>query len=357
MDGAPVRPAVAGGALLLAVACWAPSGAPPAPSQPTVLSSPDGVSLVLERVATAHMPVAFVAVGQRLYVGELSSGRIVSDGREVADLAVSAGAESGLESLAVGAGGRTLFAYYSASSDPPADGGAAAAARVARFAVRRDGTLGRPETILEVPGAGVHNAGAVGVGPDGLVYVNLGDNIRRGAAQDLGSPFGKILRLRPDGRPAPGNPFPRRRGADPRVWALGIRNTFAFTWLAGGTMVGADNGERAGDEVNVLRAGANYGWPPETAPRGAVEPLLLWPDTFAPAGLAAVPAGWGPWSRGDKVLACGAVARRMDLIDLDRPAVAPQPVLDGCPFALAGTRDGAVLFATDDGVWRLAPSG
>jgi len=357
MNGARVRLVVAVTVLLLAVACARPAAEPRAPSRPAVLLSPDGVSLTLRRVATARTPAAFAVVGQRLYAGELSSGRILSGGREMADLPVSAGAESGLESLAAGPGGRTLFAYYSASSDPPADGGAAAAARVARFAVRGDGSLGRPKTILEVPGAGVHNAGAVGVGPDGWVYVNLGDNIRRGAAQDPGSPFGKILRLRTDGRPAPGNPFSRRRGADPRVWALGIRNTFAFAWLADGRMVGADNGERAGDEVNLLRAGANYGWPPEMAPPEAVEPLLLWPDTFAPAGLAPVPQGWGSWSGGSKVLACGVVARRMDLIDLDRPAVAPQPVLAGCPFALAATSDGAILFAAEDGVWRLAPSG
>ncbi|MDQ3708140.1 MAG: PQQ-dependent sugar dehydrogenase [Actinomycetota bacterium] len=355
MDGARVR--LVCSAIILAVACARPAAEPQAPSRPAVLLSPDGVSLTLRRVAIARTPAAFAMVRQRLYVGELFSGRILSGGREMADLAVSTGAESGLESLAAGPGGRTLLAYYSASADPPADGGAAAAARVVRFAVRSDGSLGRPKTILEVPGAGVHNAGAIGVGPDGLVYVNLGDNIRRGAAQDLGSPFGKILRLRPDGRAAPGNPFSRRPGADRRVWALGIRNTFAFAWLADGRMVGADNGERAGDEVNLLRAGVNYGWPPETAPTEAVEPLLLWPETFAPAGLAAVPAGWGSWSQGDKVLACGVVARRMDLIDLDHPGVAPQPVLRGCPFSLAATGDGAVLFAAEDGVWRLAPSG
>lgn len=355
MDSARVRLVLS--AIVLAVACARPAAEPQGSSRPAVLLSPDGTSLTLRRVVTARIPAAFALAGQRLYVGELRTGRILSGGREVADLAVSTGAESGLESLAAGDDGRTLFAYYSASADPPADGGAAAAARVARFAVRGDGSLGRPKTILEVPGAGVHNAGAVGVGPDGWVYVNLGDNIRRGAAQDLSSPFGKILRLRYDGRAAPGNPFSRRLGADPRVWALGVRNTFAFTWLADGRMVGADNGERAGDEVNLLRSGVNYGWPPETAPPEAVEPLLLWPDTFAPAGLVPVPQGWGSWSGGSKVLACGVVARRMDLIDLDRPAVAPQPVLAGCPFALAATRDGAILFATENGVWRLAPSG
>jgi hypothetical protein len=47
----------------------------------------------------------------------------------------------------------------------------------------------------------------------------------------------------------------------------------------------------------------------------------------------------------------------MDLIDIDNPGLAPQPVLRGCPFAMAATSDGAILFAAEDGVWRLAPSG
>jgi hypothetical protein len=100
-------------------------------------------------------------------------------------------------------------------------------------------------------------------------------------------------------------------------------------------MVGADNGERIGDEIHLLRASANYGWPPEQSPTDAMPPVLTWSDTFAPAGLVAVPAGWGSWSDAATLLACGVVPGRMDLIDLDRPDREPVPVLDGCAFHLA----------------------
>ncbi len=334
---------------------------PGAAAAPRLLREPPGVSLTLARMANADTPAAFAAVaGAGLYVAELATGRILRDGREVADLAVSTGGESGLQSLAAAPDGTALYAYLSVPEGDPndaaADGGPASVSRVVRMAVDADGGLGPPRTLLEVPGAGIHNAGSVAVGPDGRLYVNLGDNIRRGAAQDLGSPFGKILRLTLDGDAAPGKPFAGLAGADPRVWAWGLRNTFAFDWLADGRMVGADNGERAGDEVNVLTAGANYGWPPEADAADAVAPVTTWPETFAPAGLAAVPPGWGPWSDGEHVLACGVVANRMDLVDLGEPGSAPQPVLDGCPLRVAAGGDGTVLFSTMDAVWRITPS-
>lgn len=344
-------------AALLLAACGAPREQGLA-GGPEVLAGPDGVELALERVASAEVPAAFAVTPEgRLYLGELATGRILLDGSQVADVAVSAGAESGLQSLA--SDGTWLYAYLSVPqgepADPTTDGGPASLSRVLRFAIGPQSGLGPPETLLSIPGAGVHNAGSVGVGPDGLLSINIGDNIRRGASQDLSSPFGKILRVTPDGAPAPGNPFAGRADADPRVWAWGIRNTFALTWLGDGRMIGADNGDRAGDEINVLRAGANYGWPPEESPTGAVPPVLTWPDTFAPAGLIAVPPGWGSWSGGARLLACGVVPGRMDLVDLDRPDREPVPVLDGCAFHLAVDRQGGILFSTADAVWRLAP--
>lgn len=329
-------------------------------TQPRLLAAPDGITLTLREVAVADMPAAFAVSREgRLYVGELTTGRILLAGRVVADVAVSTGGESGLESLAVT--GDALYAYVSVPegdpSDPGSDGGQAEASRVLRFPVEGDGGLGQPQTIVSVPGAGLHNAGSVGIGPDGLVYVNIGDNIRRGASQDLASPFGKILRLTPEGRPAPGNPFADRPDADPRVWAWGIRNTFGFGWLRNGRMVGADNGERAGDEINLLRAGMNYGWPPEAGVSDGMAPLVTWPDTFAPAGLEAVPPGWASWSQGSKVLVCGVVANRMDLVDLDQPERSLRPVLDGCPLHIAADPSGGILFSTWDGVWRLSPEG
>ncbi len=347
---------VLAGLLTLAACVGAPGppGGDAAAGAPRVLRQPPDRALTVALVTEADVPAAFaLGPGGRLFVGELTTGRILVDGRVVADLTVSAGDESGLESLAVGPGGDWLLAYASLGAGPD-DGGEAVTTQVLRFDLDAEGRPGPPRPILELPGTGTHNAGSVAVGPDGLVYVDVGDNIRRGAAADLSSPFGKILRLTPDGAPAPGNPFADRAGADPRVWAWGIRNSFALTWAADGRLLAADNGPEAGDELNVVEAGANYGWPPEDQPPDARPPRFTWPETFAPAGLAIVPEGFGAWSGGGRVLACGVVAQRMDLVDLDDPAAGAEPVVDGCALHVVAEGPGSVLFSDARAVWRLS---
>jgi len=323
-----------------------------------VLASPDGTSFRVERIVGAAIPAAFTfnPVDSRLWYGELENGRIFSEGRERWDFAVSTGGESGLESVTISADGRYLVVYLSVPKgdpqDPKSDGGEGLASRVVRLTIASDGSLADPRTILEVPSTGIHNAGSVAFGPEGALYVNIGDNGDFGESQDLGSPFGKILRITPDGAPEPGNPFTGRDGADARVWAYGIRNTTAFTWLADGRMIGADNGDTGDDEVNRIVAGANYGWPPATPPRpGDTAPLRVFPMTIAPAGIAPQPGFSG---EGD-VLLCGFVSRRMLLVDLDDPASSPLEIVDGCSLRVVLAPDGTIAFSNEDGVWRLRP--
>ena len=101
-------------------------------------------------------------------------------------------------------------------------------------------------------------------GNDGMLYVTTGEQFVGPPSQDLGSPEGKILRLNPaDGSPAPGNPFANTPGADPRIWALGLRNPFR------GVLRRADGPyvhrrcrlSDTWEEINLGAAGANYGWP------------------------------------------------------------------------------------------------
>lgn len=132
------------------------------------------------------------------------------------------------------------------------------------------------ESILVGPipqASTAHKAGDIQFGPDGYLYHSLGDGgngltSNPNIAQDLGSPKGKILRLDPDLPPphAPAtNPFVGVGGADPRVFALGLRNPFRFDVDAGtGAVVIGDVGENAWEEINVIRRNApgdNFGWP------------------------------------------------------------------------------------------------
>ncbi len=349
--------ALLGIAVLLAAAC----GGAKAQDTPRVLASPPGVRLSIERVVRAETPAAFVfAPDGTLWYGELKSGRVFSGGKQRWDFAVSSGGESGLESMAISPDGTQLFAYLSVPKDDPGDarhdGGEASVSRVVALTIAANGGLSDPKTILEVPSNGIHNAGSLGFGPEGALYVDIGDNHNFGESQDARSPFGKVLRIDANGDPSSGNPFRDATVADPRVWALGIRNTFAFDWTPEGRLLGADNGENGDDEVNDIKPALNYGWPPAPAdaPRaGDVAPLRVFHDTIAPSGLAVVPSAYGGWSGGGRVAVCGVVSRQMVLVDVDHPATAPLPIVDGCSLHLARDPSGTLVFANESGVWRL----
>ena len=139
--------------------------------------------------------------------------------------------------------------------------------------------------------------------PDGTLLLTVGDGFDyKDAAQDLGSHLGKILRLTRDGAAPPDNPFAGREGARPEIWTSGHRNPQG---LARDPVTGDvwehEHGPRGGDEVNRLRAGANYGWPLVThgidydlsivserafAP-GIERSWFFWAPSIAPSGLAA----------------------------------------------------------------------
>jgi len=99
----------------------------------------------------------------------------------------------------------------------------------------------------------------------GYLLVTTGDRNRddsRYMAQNLNSTIGKILRLDKEGNPAPGNPFAGTPGALPEIWAAGIRSPLGITLHpTTGEIWESENGPKGGDELNIIRSGANYGWP------------------------------------------------------------------------------------------------
>ncbi len=160
-------------------------------------------------------------------------------------------------------------------------------------------TLGQPnsstvyDTVLSVPhpGADNHNGGWIGFGPDGLVYVGVGDGGGSGDpgnnAQNTNVRLGKILRLTVGANgstyaPAPGNPF-LAGGGDPYVYAYGLRNPFRASF-SGSTLVIGDVGQGAVEEVDLVtttQPGRNFGWRFKegtqpytgTAPGGLTDPV------------------------------------------------------------------------------------
>lgn len=134
-----------------------------------------------------------------------------------------------------------------------------------------------------------------------------GDFIRK-QAQSNKSHLGKVLRLNDDGTPAAGNPF---KDGNPAVWSIGHRNIQGLAIDAAGNVWANEHGARGGDEINLVRAGSNYGWPTVTysieywgpqisdkaAGEGFVDPVVVWTPCPAPSGL--VVYGVGPGS--DKI--------------------------------------------------------
>lgn len=274
---------------VLAVGCDGADPGPPAPSatiaSTTAPSAPGGapdLNAPEEVVTGIDVPwgLAFLPDGAAL-VAERDSGRVlrVSPGRAPESFAeipgVVARGEGGLLGLAVApdyAESRTVYAYFTAADDN----------RVVRF---RQGAA--PEVVFAgIAKAGNHNGGRIAFGPDGMLYVGTGDAGERELAQDPASPNGKILRLTPDGAPAPGNPTP----GSP-VYSRGHRNVQGLAWDSAGRLFAAEFGQNRLDEINLIEPGRDYGWPAVEgaggADRGFTDPLLTWSTAEAsPSGIA-----------------------------------------------------------------------
>jgi len=147
--------------------------------------------------------------------------------------------------------------------------------------------------------------------PDGTLLMSIGDggnppisfdgdNIRQ-QAQNLGTHFGSVLRLTDEGKVPPDNPFVDRPGARPEIYSYGHRNIQGMTFDArGGRVWTNEHGSRGGDEINLIEAGNNYGWPEVTysmeywGPRisdktrapGVTQPKVVWTPSIAPSGMA-----------------------------------------------------------------------
>jgi len=138
--------------------------------------------------------------------------------------------------------------------------------RVSRFTAAGDVALAGSETVLlDMPtlSASHHNGGAMHFGPDGKLYIAVGENKVSTSAQSLGTLLGKVLRLNPDGSIPADNPFYHTTtGINRAIWAYGLRNPFRFSIQPGtGRIFINDVGENQWEEINEGVAGANYGWP------------------------------------------------------------------------------------------------
>ena len=144
--------------------------------------------------------------------------------------------------------------------------------RVSRFTANGDVAAAGSETILleldNLSSATNHNGGAIHFGPDGKLYVAVGENATGSNSQTLSNLLGKMLRINSDGSIPSDNPFFNTATGQNRViWALGLRNPFTFAFQPGtGRMFINDVGQSTWEEINDGIAGSNYGWPTTEGP-------------------------------------------------------------------------------------------
>lgn len=186
------------------------------------------------------------------------------------DLTVDANGERGLLGVAFDPNfdvNQYVYVYYTV----PGGGGVTVHNRVSRFVANGNvAQAGSEFVVLELDNLSAtnHNGGAINFGPDGMLYVAVGENAVTANAQTLSNRHGKMLRVNPDGSIPTDNPFYNTAsGLNRAIWALGLRNPFTFAFNPGGpspTMLINDVGGGGGtatEEVNPGVAGANYGWP------------------------------------------------------------------------------------------------
>nr|WP_314432862.1 PQQ-dependent sugar dehydrogenase [uncultured Brevundimonas sp.] len=150
-----------------------------------------------------------------------------------------------------------------------------------------------------------HFGSSLAFAPDGKLFITVGersDKPMRPQAQDLGSHLGKTIRINADGSVPQDNPFVGRAGARPEIWSLGHRNAQGIAIQPGtGAVWTVEHGTRGGDELNLEKPGANYGWPDAaygveyaggainagaTQKPGTVQPVYYWDPVIAPGGAA-----------------------------------------------------------------------
>lgn len=198
---------------------------------------------------------------------------------------VSPAGEGGLLGIALSpdyASDHMIYAYFTSASDN----------RIVRllYDERKPAgeQLGAPDTIFKgIPKGVVHNGGRIAFGPDGMLYAGTGETGQRGLAQDRKSLGGKILRLTPEGDPAPGNPFPNSP-----VYTYGHRNVQGLAWDSEQRLFASEFGQDTWDELNAIKPGDNYGWPDAEGKSGNPEyhnPIAQWhTDDASPSGIAYV---------------------------------------------------------------------
>jgi glucose/arabinose dehydrogenase len=282
--------------LVLMISCNDDPASVNDPNDPEIdITLPEGF-VVEEFASDIELPTSleFPPDGtDRLFVNELQSGRIwiYENGERLdepfADLALNieggfpVAGENGLLGIEFDSNYETngfVYVTYVARD------GSGEVASVARFTDVNN--RGEDFTVLltDLPSDKGHQIENVRMGPDGMLYVSVGDAYVEGNVQNIDEFHGKILRMTPEGEIPADNPF----GSDNYTYALGFRNAFDIHFRENGDLLANDNGPSGMDRFMVIEPGGNYGWPVEQGFNDNpdfINPIHVWENTVSPTGM------------------------------------------------------------------------
>lgn len=216
---------------------------------------------------------------------------------------------------------------------------------------------------------GLHFGSRLAFGPDGKLYITLGERFdkmtTRPQAQQLNSHLGKIIRINPDGSVPADNPFLKQAGALPEIWTLGHRNIQSATFDDKGRLWTVEHGAQGGDELNLIEKGKNYGWAVisygeeysgepisggVTAREGYEQPVYYWDPVIAPSGAQFYTGKAFPEWRGNIFIGGLASQQLVRLVIKDKRVIGEEHLLTDRGQRIRDVRqgpDGALYIVTD----------
>ncbi|MGO4999199.1 PQQ-dependent sugar dehydrogenase [Oceanisphaera sp. W20_SRM_FM3] len=336
------------------------------------LAAPQAVEYRIRRVADQlHHPWGLIELPSGELLVSERRGRLLrlhNDGSrtliEGLPKMVSAG-QGGLLDLALHPNfveNRWLYLSYS----QPGKGGAGTAVARAKL---HDTHLSNLEVIFvqqpKTTGS-AHFGSRLVFDPQGYLFITTGERYHaRDKAQQLDNHLGKILRLHDDGTVPADNPFINTPSAKPEIWSYGHRNIQgAAIHPASGVLWTHEHGPRGGDEVNIIKAGANYGWPLVTHGReysggviskhthlkGMADPIWVWVPSIAPSGMIFYRADLFPQWQGSLLVGALAGQKLVRLTLHGQKIVEEQPLLSDLKVrirTLVEAQDGGIYLLTD----------